>query len=32
MGKIWQTYKSSFFLLGSMIIGGIVGMFWGGGR
>lgn len=31
MGKIWQTYKSSFFLLGSMIIGGIVGMFWGEG-
>lgn len=31
MGKIWNTYKSSFLLLASMIIGGIVGMFWGEG-
>lgn len=31
MGKIWKTYKSSFLLLASMIIGGIVGMFWGEG-
>lgn len=31
MGKIWKTYKSSFLLLGAMIIGGVVGMFWGEG-
>lgn len=27
--SIWKTYKSSFILLASMIIGGIVGFVWG---
>ncbi|MGE1062214.1 dicarboxylate/amino acid:cation symporter [Megasphaera paucivorans] len=31
MGKIWKTYKSSFILLAAMIIGGVVGKFWGEG-
>lgn len=31
MKNIWNTYKSSFLLLAAMIIGGVVGMFWGEG-
>lgn len=31
MKQIWNTYKSSVILLGSMVIGGIVGFFWGEG-
>jgi len=31
MSKIWKTYKSSFILLAAMVIGGLVGMFWGEG-
>ncbi len=31
MKNIWNTYKSSFMLLGAMVIGGVVGMFWGEG-
>lgn len=27
--SIWKTYKSSFILLASMVIGGIVGFVWG---
>ena len=29
--KIWSSYKSSFILLGCMVLGGIVGAFWGPG-
>ena len=31
MKKIWSSYKSSFILLGCMVLGGIVGAFWGPG-
>lgn len=31
MKKIWDSYRSSFILLGCMILGGIVGAFWGPG-
>lgn len=31
MKNIWNTYKSSVILLGSMILGGAVGFFWGEG-
>lgn len=31
MKQLWSTYKSSLILLASMIIGGIVGFFWGPG-
>lgn len=31
MKEIWNTYKSSFLLLAAMVIGGIVGAFWGDG-
>ncbi len=31
MKNIWNTYKSSVILLGSMILGGVVGFFWGEG-
>ncbi|WP_313583091.1 dicarboxylate/amino acid:cation symporter [Lacrimispora sp.] len=31
MKNVWKTYKSSVILLGSMILGGIVGFFWGEG-
>lgn len=31
MGKIWKTYKSSFILVAAMIIGGVIGMYWGEG-
>ena len=29
--SIWNTYKSSIILLASMVIGGVVGHFWGSG-
>ncbi|HEM2769349.1 dicarboxylate/amino acid:cation symporter [Streptococcus suis] len=29
MKNIWNTYKSSFILLASMVIGGAIGLFWG---
>lgn len=31
MKSIWSTYKSSVLLLGSMLLGGVVGFFWGEG-
>lgn len=31
MKNIWNTYKSSFMLLGAMVVGGVVGLFWGEG-
>lgn len=31
MKKIWSSYKSSFILLGCMVLGGVVGAFWGPG-
>lgn len=31
MKSIWNSYKSSFILLGAMIVGGVVGFFWGPG-
>lgn len=31
MKEIWNTYKSSMILLASMVIGGVVGFFWGEG-
>ena len=31
MKKIWNTYKSSIILLASMLIGGVIGLFWGEG-
>ncbi len=31
MKTLWNTYKSSILLLGSMILGGVVGFFWGEG-
>lgn len=31
MKNLWNTYKSSILLLGSMILGGVVGFFWGEG-
>lgn len=31
MKNIWNTYKSSVLLLGSMVVGGIAGFFWGEG-
>lgn len=31
MRNIWNTYKSSFMLLGAMVLGGVIGMFWGEG-
>lgn len=31
MKQIWDTYKSSLILLASMVIGGVVGFFWGEG-
>ena len=31
MKKIWDSYRSSFILLGCMILSGIVGAFWGPG-
>lgn len=31
MKQIWNTYKSSVILLGSMVVGGVVGFFWGEG-
>lgn len=31
MNKLWSTYKSSVLLLASMVIGGVVGFFWGPG-
>lgn len=29
MKNVWNTYKSSVILLGSMILGGVIGFFWG---
>lgn len=31
MRSIWNSYKSSFLLLGAMVIGGVAGFFWGPG-
>ena len=31
MKNIWNTYKSSVILLGSMVLGGVIGLFWGKG-
>ena len=31
MKQIWNTYKSSVILLGSMVLGGVIGFFWGPG-
>ena len=31
MKKVWGSYKSSIILLGAMVIGGVVGFFWGEG-
>ena len=31
MKNIWNTYKSSVLLLGAMVVGGLVGFFWGEG-
>lgn len=31
MKNIWNTYKSSVILLGSMLFGGVAGFFWGEG-
>jgi len=31
MKTLWTTYKSSVLLLASMIIGGVIGYFWGPG-
>ena len=31
MNKVWDSYKSSIILLGSMVVGGIVGFIWGEG-
>lgn len=31
MKNIWNTYKSSVLLLGSMVVGGLAGFFWGEG-
>ena len=31
MKSLWNTYKSSILLLGSMLVGGIVGAIWGPG-
>lgn len=31
MKNIWNTYKSSVLLLSSMVVGGLVGFFWGEG-
>ena len=31
MKKLWQNYRSSLLILGCMILGGIVGAFWGPG-
>ncbi|KSV58023.1 dicarboxylate/amino acid:cation symporter [Acetivibrio ethanolgignens] len=31
MKQIWNTYKSSILLLGSMVVGGVIGFFWGEG-
>lgn len=31
MKSLWNTYKSSFILLASMVVGGGVGLFWGEG-
>lgn len=31
MKRIWNTYKSSFMLLGAMVVGGVAGLFWGEG-
>lgn len=31
MKKLWETYKSSILLLAAMVIGGVVGFFWGEG-
>ena len=29
MKNVWNTYKSAVILLGSMILGGVIGFFWG---
>lgn len=31
MKKVWDSYKSSIILLGAMVLGGVVGFFWGEG-
>ena len=31
MKSIWKNYSSSVLLLGAMVIGGVVGFFWGEG-
>ena len=31
MKTLWNTYKSSIMLLGAMVVGGVVGFFWGEG-
>lgn len=31
MKKLWSTYKSSILLLAAMVIGGVIGAFWGKG-
>ena len=31
MKQIWSSYRSSIILLGAMILGGVVGFFWGEG-
>lgn len=31
MRSIWNSYKSSFLLLGAMVVGGVAGFFWGPG-
>ncbi|MDO5147130.1 MAG: hypothetical protein Q4D60_09015 [Eubacteriales bacterium] len=31
MKNIWNAYKPSIILLGAMVIGGVVGFFWGEG-
>ena len=31
MKTLWSTYKSSVLLLAAMVVGGVIGYFWGPG-